>query len=241
MRLPFLTLAAAAGLATPFAAVANPATEGRGWHGEGELGLALASGNTDSQTLNGKLGLTREDPLWEHAMGLSLLYGKQDGIESASRYEAFGKLGRRMDDRRQWSGSVRTERDHFAAYEYQSAIAIGYSHELVKQEATQLRFEIGPGYRWSKLQGVRVHENGAIARGQLEFSHQFNPSTLAYDTLLVEAGQENTFARNDVGVAVRMSDALALKAGLQVRHNTDALPGTRKTDTLTTVNVVYGF
>ncbi len=241
MRLSILAVAAAAALAAPFASLADPATEGHGWHGKGELGLALTSGNTDSQTLNAKLGLTREDAFWEHAMGLSLLYGKQDGVESASRYEAFGKIGRRMDDRRQWSGSMRTERDHFAAYEYQSAVSIGYSHELVGREATQLQFEIGPGYRWSKLQGVRVHENGAIVRGQLEFSHQLNPSTLVYDTLLIEAGQQNTFARNDVGVAVKMSDALALKAGLEVRHNTDALPGTRKTDTLTTVNVAYGF
>ncbi len=38
-----------------------------------------------------------------------------------------------------------------------------------------------------------------------------------------------------------MSDALALKAGLEVRHNTDVLVGTKKTDTLTTVNLVYGF
>src|SRR5690606_1512179 len=188
MRLSILAVAAAATLAAPFASLADPATEGRDWHGKGELGLALTSGNTDSQTLNGKLGLTREDAFWEHAMGLSLLYGKQDGVESASRYEAFGKIGRRRDDRRQWSGSMRTERDHFAAYEYESAVSIGYSRELVGREATQLQFEIGPGYRWSKRQGVRVHENGAIGRGQLEFSHQLNPSTLVYDTLLIEAG-----------------------------------------------------
>lgn len=244
MRLSILTMAAAAALAVPaaaVAAVADPATEDQGWRGEGELGLALASGNTDSQTLNGRLGLVREDVLWEHEVGLALLYGKQDDIESAWRYEAFGKTGRRVGDRGRWFGSMRTERDHFAAYEYQSTVATGYSHQLVDREATQLRVEIGPGYRWSKLQGVRVHENGAIARGQMELGHRFNASTLVYDTLLIEAGQDNTFARNEAGVAVSMTDALALKAALEVRHNTDVLPGIRKTDTLTTVNVVYGF
>ena len=47
--------------------------------------------------------------------------------------------------------------------------------------------------------------------------------------------------RNDIGVLVKMTDALALKAGVETRHNNDVLPGVKKTDTLTTVNVVYGF
>lgn len=241
MRSLILTAAVAAAVAAPTAAFADQATEDYGWRGTGELGLALSSGNTDTQTLTGKLGLTRENALWEHEIGLALLYGKQDEIESASRYEAFGKAGRRVGERSQWFGSARTERDHFAAYEYQSAAAISYSREVIKEEASQLSFEIGPGYRWSKLQGVRVHENGAIVRGYMDFKHQFNPSTAIYDTLLIEAGKDNTFARNDIGVVVKMNASLALKAGLEVRHNTDVLPGIKKTDTLTTVNIVYGF
>ena len=86
-----------------------------------------------------------------------------------------------------------------------------------------------------------MHENEAIVRGYMDFGHQLTPTTSLYDTLLVEAGKDNTFAKNDLGVQVAMTDALALKAGLEVRHNTDVLLGVKKTDTLTTVNVVYGF
>lgn len=235
-------LAAAIGAAVaPAAALADETTEDRGWSGNGELGLALAKGNTDSETLIGKFGLTREDVRWRHEVGLAFLYGQQDDIDSAYRYEVFGKTNRRIGERLSVSGSVRTERDHFSAYEYQSSAALGYAHEVIKEEATHLSVEIAPGYRWSKLQGVRIHENGAIARGYMDFGHQFNASTSIYDTLLVEAGRDNTFARNDIGVKVKMSDALALKAGVQVRHNTDVLPGVERTDTLTTVNVSYGF
>ena len=218
-----------------------PNDDANGWSGNGELGLALSHGNTDSQTLIGKLGLAREDERWKHEVGLAFLYGEQDDIESAYRYEAFGKSHRRFGERRQVFGSARTERDHVAAYEYQSTLAFGYGHEAIKTEATHLDFEIGPGYRWSKLQDVRIHENGGVVRGNMDFGHRFNTSTSVYDTLLVEAGQDNTFVRNDVGVLVKMSDALALKAGVEVRHNTDVLPGIHKTDTLTTVNVSYGF
>jgi putative salt-induced outer membrane protein YdiY len=38
-----------------------------------------------------------------------------------------------------------------------------------------------------------------------------------------------------------MTDTLALSLALDVRHNTDPPAGLEKTDTLTTVNLVYAF
>ena len=51
------------------------------------------------------------------------------------------------------------------------------------------------------------------------------------------------FAQNDLAISVAMSGKLALKAGLQTRHNTevDEAAGVRRTDTLTTLNLVYSF
>ena len=41
------------------------------------------------------------------------------------------------------------------------------------------------------------------------------------------------------GTQVTITGALALRLGYQVRHNTDVLPGIEKTDTLTTVGLLY--
>lgn len=212
-----------------------------GWKGRGELGLAAAKGNSDSQTLVGKINLDRESEKTKYGLGASLLYGKSDDIESAYRYEIFGTLGYRLGERSYLFGSLRNERDHFAANEYQWTAAGGYGYEAIRSERTQLTLEAGPGYRWSKWQDERVHANEVILRGYLDFSHKLTDTASLYDTLLIEAGADNTFARNDFGVQVAISDALALKAGLEVRHNTDVVPGTKKTDSLTTVNLVYGF
>ena len=59
----------------------------------------------------------------------------------------------------------------------------------------------------------------------------------------MESGRDNTFIQNDLGVVVAMNERFALKAALQTRHNTDVdqAGGVRKTDTLTTVNLVYNF
>ncbi len=237
-KIPVAALAGA--LLLPGLALADDAAAD-GWSGKGELGLAVAKGNTDSQTLVGKLGLAREAGPWTHAAGLSFLYGKSDGEENAHRYELFGNSAYAFSERSQVSGSLRNERDHFSPNEYQWTAAIGYGFRAIDSETTRLLLEAGPGYRWAKLQDVRVHNNEAILRGQMEFSHRLGANAALFDTLLIEAGSDNTFARNDFGVQVNMTEALALKAGFEVRHNTDVLPGTRRTDTLTTLNLVYGF
>lgn len=211
------------------------------WSGTGELGLAVSKGNTDSETLVGKLAMGYEDAAWRHAAGASFLYGRSDDVENAYRYEFFADSGYNINDRSYVFGSIRNERDHFASNEYQWTAALGYGYEAIESETTHLTFEIGPGYRWAKLQGVRIHNNEAIVRGTMDFSHQFTATTSLHDALLVEAGSDNTFIRNDIGLKVKMTEALALKAGLETRHNTDVLPGTKKTDTLTTINVAYDF
>ncbi|KAF1712040.1 hypothetical protein CSC70_00450 [Pseudoxanthomonas kalamensis DSM 18571] len=233
-----LVLALLAAMAAPAIAQAEDTQD---WSGQGELGLAVSKGNTDSSTLVGKLNLGKEAGRWKNAFGASFLYGEQDDVESAYRYELYGTSGYRLGDRSYLFGSLRNERDHFTANEYQWTAAFGYGYEAIKNDATHLTFEIGPGYRWAKLQDVQIHNNEAVLRGFMDFGHQLTETTSIYDTLLIEAGSDNTYAKNDLGLQVQMTEALALKAGLEVRHNTDVLPGTKKTDSLTTLNVVYGF
>jgi putative CocE/NonD family hydrolase len=62
-----------------------------------------------------------------------------------------------------------------------------------------------------------------------------------YRELSHNGGIYNTFAQNDLGVSVAMNSHLALKAGLQARHNSEVNTEQKKTDTLTTMNVVYRF
>jgi putative salt-induced outer membrane protein len=62
----------------------------------------------------------------------------------------------------------------------------------------------------------------------------------------MEAGSDNTLLTNFAGVEVKMSDRLALAAGYDVTYNTDPPanplgPAYKKTDTVTTLNLVFAF
>ena len=239
---------------TPLATHAQdaPATP-EGWTGTGELGLALARGNARSESVNAKLAFAREDEYWKHSFQAAALRSKGevtgdfdgDGVEeeryelSANRYEVGASSAYKFDPRNYIVGSARYENDDFSAYEYQAVASVGYGHRFLDGERTSLSTEIGPGYRRARDAETGEVESGVVARGLLDFKHQLTDNTAIYDTFLVEAGSDNTFAQNEIGIAVAMNEKFALKAALQARHNSTVEPGTHKTDTLTTINLVY--
>lgn len=236
-KILFLALLAASGMA-----VAED-----GWKGSGELGLALTRGNSETESLNAKLGLSFEDAQWKHDIGASALRqkGEIDGTDelqlTANRYELSGSSAYKLSERAYLIGSLRYENDDFAPYEYQTIASIGAGWYAVKIDTTQWLFEGGPGYRRYKEVATGQTDGEAVFRGRMAYNHAFNEQTSFENILLVEAGSDNTFAQNDSGVVVKMNAKLALKAGLQFRHNSDVAPGLKKTDSLFTTNLVYSF
>ena len=82
-------------------------------------------------------------------------------------------------------------------------------------------------------------EDGVIFRGDIGFEHQMTETTKIVDRFLVETGSDNTYLQNDLGLEVTINGWLGLRVGYQVRHNTDVPPGIEKTDTLTTIGLMY--
>lgn len=228
-----------------------------GWTGTGELGFALSRGNARSESLNARLAFGKEAGQWKHDWFAAALRAKGevtgdfdgDGVAeeryelNANRYELGASSAYRFDERQYVVGSGRYENDDFSPYEYQATLSIGYGRKLIDSERTKLSADIGPGFRRARVADGGDTENGAILRGKVDFMHQLTGNTQLVNAFLVESGSDNTFVQNDLGIVVAMNEAFALKAGLQVRHNTevDGVDNVKKTDTLTTVNLVYNF
>lgn len=209
------------------------------WKPQAELGAVATTGNSDTVSVNGKFGMKGEDDVWLHDYYALFLRSQQDDEDTANRYELGGKSGYKFDDRRYLYGSLRYEDDAFSSYEYQATISGGFGWQAIKTEPTTLLLELGPGFRNAEPAGPRDTENSVIARGNADFHHKFNENTEFFNTTLVEASSDNTFAQNDIGVSVKVSRSLALKAALQARHNSEVEAGTDHTDTLTTLNLVW--
>lgn len=215
------------------------------WTGTGEFGLAFARGNAKAENMNARLNFAKEDAEWMYeafAGGLRTKGETAAGYDlSANRYDLGYTQGRKLDELSYIFGALRYEHDDFSPYKYQGTFALGYGYHAIMTDITKLTFEVGPGWRKSKSRATLETNSEAILRGKMDYANKLTANTELFNVLLVEAGGDNTFAQNDFGVSVAMNEDFALKAGLQVRYNSDVTPGTKHTDTLSTLNLVYNF
>ncbi|WP_243040505.1 DUF481 domain-containing protein [Dyella sedimenti] len=245
-------------------APASNAADNGGWTGSGEFGFASSYGNSRSENINAKLGLSQENDLWKNNFFLNGLRSKgevevqdQQGntvdrlTTTANRYDTGASVGYKLDPRSYIVTAGRYEHDDFGANLWQGIVSVGYGYIALKTDRTELSFEAGPGYKRYRPADVTVEGANApvrqdtqselVGRGLINYKYRLTDNTALEDTLLVEAGSENKYYQNDIGVSVSMTRKMALKLGYQVRYNSDVQPGTQSTDTLLTTNLVYNF
>ncbi len=234
------------------------------WTGTGELGFASTTGNTRSQNLNAKLNLNQENAQWKNNFFLDALRSKNQvkvvnasGASvnqydtTANRYDAGASAGYKLDPRSYIVGAARYEHDDFGANRWQATVSLGYGYIALKTDRSELSFEIGPGYKEYQPTPTTVVVNGAnvtytqgrqeevVARGLINYKYRITDNTAFEDTFLMEVGSKDKYLQNDAGLTVSMTKKLSIKVGFEVRHNSTVLPGIKKTDTLTTTNIVY--
>jgi len=233
------------------AALVAPAAQAQ-WTGKAELGVLLASGNTESKSANTKVDLKRESEKWINTFSVGALYGENAEFSTAERYEGKYQLDYRINDRLSWFGALRGEQDRFSGFVYQATASTGASYKFIDEPKTQLQASLGAGYRTLKDETLIKTDAGEVIgriEGETEsdpvitlssdYAHNFTDSTKISNKLLVESGSENTAIQNDISLAVSMTETLALAVGVGVRYNTDPPPLAETTDVLTTINLVY--
>lgn len=228
------------------------ADDDAGWTGKGEAGLLIARGNADSTSANAKLALAREVGVWKNSAYLGFLYGKSGEFATAQHLDAKWETDRKISDRMFWFGALRGEQDKFSGFSYQATLSTGLGYKFIDTDATKLAGTFGIGYRRLRPELLTKDADGhviarqkldaegdGVATAGLDFSHALTATTKVLDKLMMETGSKNTLTTNDIALQVAMSDVLALSVGYGIRHNSSPPAGAKKTDQLTTLNLVY--
>jgi len=247
MSRPLLLTPIVASLAFAFAFSGEARAD---WTGKGEAGLALASGNTDSKNGNVKLDLADTVGLWKHAFGATAAYVATGGDTTGQRWEVHEQSDYNFSAKSFWFGAGRYEDDRFSGFNYQATLSTGIGRHFIDNATTKFTGTAGVGYKIFETQDVfddtgtvllqkGASDNEVVFRGTLDFTHKLTDTTKLLDKFLVESGSNDTFVQNDFGIQVQMTDVIALAAAYSVRHHTDPPLGFGKTDTLTTLNLVY--
>lgn len=236
-------------------APAPPPTPPKGvWMGKGQFGFLDSHGNSDAESINGNVDMTRYDGNWKNEAYVGGLYGKNSGIVSAERWETRLQSNYTFTDGIFGFGGLRFEHDMFDGFQYQASVTGGVGDKFIDTADTKLIGQIGVGYRRLRPELIFRDPDGVVTSRQLQdasgeaigtigvdFSHALTKTTVLSDKFLMEAGSDNTLLHDEIAVNVKMSTRLALSVGYGITDNTNPPPMTKKLDTVATVNLVFSF
>lgn len=208
------------------------------WEADAEFGMVITSGNTESETINGKFRVLNEREYWRHRLQGSGLNDSEEGDTNAERYQADYKTDYKLTRWDYIFGNLRYEKDRFANQDYRTSETVGYGRRLLDRSDLRWDAEVGAGARQLKPRdGDR--ENDAMLRLASDLRWEFTESGRLEQSLMMESTNEETFTESVSAIRGTMTDNLGLTLSFTVRHTDSVAADTERTDTVTAVNLSY--
>jgi putative salt-induced outer membrane protein len=223
-----------------FAQEEEAAEEESPWSGSVKLGYLAMTGNTESSSMNGAVEINYKLELWEHQATAAAINSTEGNITTAEAYDAGWKSARNLTDNDFLFGRLDWRKDRFGSITEQFSQTVGYGRRLIDKEKHTLNGELGLGARQSDL-ADGTDESDAVYTGRLTYKWKISENADFGQSLLVEAGDSNTFTESVTDLRAQLIGSLALVASYTIRRNSDVLPGTEKTDTRTALSLEYAF
>ncbi|MFB9868723.1 DUF481 domain-containing protein [Vreelandella sulfidaeris] len=226
--------------ANPFYAPPPPQEDAPVFSGDAELGFTRLSGNTDSQTLIGKMRLTWLTGNFTYSLRGEVRNVSKGGDTSAEQYLLAGRERFELDGPHYLFGFARWEKDRFAGYDQQLSAIGGYGRQILASDIHILSLEAGPGYRHDRL---RDHGNYQlpVAYTALDYVWSgFSEYADIQQEMSLEYTSQNITSRSLTALTAKLNSKLSLRLSHEIKHNSAPPDDTsERTDTTTTASLLY--
>lgn len=227
-----------------FAHVTTAQTEpSEPWEMSLSLGYVGTTGNTKTRTYNGEFRSTWHTTDWTHNFKLRGLGSNEEGESRAERYLLEEKSDYNLNDDQYLFVRGTYIKDRFSGFGYQASLGTGYGRDILENESFSLQGFSGLGYRFKQeVNGVKGGREGEVVLtlGE-ELDWDLSESSSIYQELNTEIGSELTVTTFEVGLQTNIMGGVATKIAFQARNNSNVPEGREKTDTQTSVSLVYSF
>ena len=210
------------------------------WSGKVTFGYLATTGNTDNSSLNTGFEIGYAAGKWAHLLNGLAIFASESGVTTAEAYDLGWKSERNLTEQNFLFGRLDGRKDRFSSFESQFSQTVGYGRRILNKERHELSMEAGVGARQSELTDGSSNSE-TILRGGLKYKWTISETAEFTQEFTVEAGDQNTFSESVSTLAASLVGNLALVASYTIRHNSDVLPLTEKTDTRTALSLEYLF
>lgn len=222
-----------------------------GWSGSLAAGYTAVSGNSDSTTANFKGEALYDQDRWHHSGLVTAIGSSQDNETSSEAYKAQLKTKYDLNEIIYAFGLAEYNKDRFTSYEHQIFEVGGIGWRVFRTDAQELNLEAGIGATQSKLRqpdppaaplpSEQRDVNEFVGRIGADYHWHISENALFSEKVATTVGSDNTYVESLTELKAGIIGNVALVLGYLVKHNTDVLPGTDKTDTQTSISLEYKF
>jgi putative salt-induced outer membrane protein len=222
----------------------------RGWTTSVQLGANATSGNTVGASVTGELDAAQELDNWSNRYVVSAFLkddqipdeqGEPVHVRSAQRYAVSAKAALKLKDPREKLFVLASYvDDRFGAFVKYATLAAGRTSRVCQAAGRTLDIDVGPGY----FTGTRADgeaQAGLIARGAAALKWKIGDSAVFANTLSVERSAVNFRTVTEASLSTKITDAVQMKAAFTARNDSEVPAERKRTDTQTSLSLVYSF
>lgn len=233
------------------AAQGQTSEQPEGWSGTVAAGYVAVQGNADSSSANFKTELLYGTGRWHHSGLLTAIGASQDNQTSSEAYKAQLKTKYDLSEVIYAFGLAEYNKDRFSSYDHQLFEVAGVGWRVLKAAVQELNLEAGLGATQSKLRqpdppavplpSSERDINEVVGRVGGDYRLQLSENAVFAQKVAATIGSDNTYIESLSELKAGVIGNLAIALGYLVKHNTDVVSETDKTDTQTSVSLEYRF
>jgi putative salt-induced outer membrane protein YdiY len=225
------------------------------WSGKAELGVVSTTGNTEASSSNGRINVQYEAEKWRQEFRLEAYQAESEITDTnnqkvmqqtADRTYFLSKSDYKYTEKSYAYALIDYADENFTDKDYIANFSLGYGRTLLKGDIHNLHGEIGYGLRRYQPKQSFTAEENEVARFAGKYSWKMSKTANFSQELTAELGKEFDVFKSISALTVNINSSMALSVGYEVLHTSklDAAAvaaGIEKTDTKTTINLVYNF
>ncbi len=214
------------------------------WSGSAGLGAVITDGNSDTQNIAGSINVSKQADVWRHNAFGSVYKAESNDEETANRLELGYKLDRQLDAITYGFGRLRYDTDDFGNIDSRFSGVVGVGRTFIQSAKVNFSAELGIGmHQTDYLTAVdgELDADGATIYFGANYSNKLTDTMTFNSVFSAELADSNNLTVWDNSLSFRVSERVALSAGLLTRTNSDIVGELgEKTDTTTRFTVNYG-
>ncbi len=218
------------------------------WSSELELGYQSLGGNSDSESLNTRVGLTYVKNQYRQTAEAKYLLAEKDGEEDKRKGQVELQTDMKINERTYVLGNANYVDDRYGPYFIDLTLATGLGYQLLRLETFQMEVEAGPGYRHQEPNADEIDDDDIIVpetvdelilRGSAKFT--WKPSkTVEFNARFTGiAGNSNSTLETEIDLTSSITEHIAIKFSNTQKLNSWVPSGLEKRDSTMTINLLF--